>query len=82
MTIQVRDHGIGIDVEDVSRIGERFFRANSSTGIAGTGIGLNLVKTLVEMHGGTISIESQLDEGSTFTIRLPVDGPSQTEHAA
>jgi PAS domain S-box-containing protein len=82
VTIQVRDHGIGIDAEDVSRIGERFFRANSATGMAGTGIGLNLVKTLVEMHGGTISIESQLDEGSTFTIRLPVDGPSQTEHAA
>ncbi len=82
VTIQVRDHGIGINVEDVSRIGERFFRAKSSTGIAGTGIGLNIVKTLIEMHGGTISIESQLGEGSTFTIRLPVAGPSQAEHAA
>ena len=41
--------------------------------------GLNLVKTLVEMHGGSVSIESKNGEGSTFTIRLPIAGPDQAE---
>ena len=63
----------------MSRIGERFFRARTSTGTAGTGIGLNLAKTLVEMHGGSVSIESKNGEGSTFTIRLPIAGPDQSE---
>ena len=72
VVISVRDHGIGIDEEDLHRIGERFFRARTSSGIAGTGIGFNLVKMLVEEHGGTVSVESQKGEGSTFTIRLPI----------
>ncbi len=75
IVISVRDHGIGIDQDDLSSIGERFFRAKTSTGIAGTGIGLNLVKKLVEEHGGTASVESVKGEGSTFTIRLPIAGP-------
>jgi len=79
--ISVRDYGIGIDEDEVVRIGERFFRARTSTGTAGTGIGLNLAKTLVEMHEGSISVESTKGEGSTFTIRLPIDGPDQTEQA-
>jgi signal transduction histidine kinase len=80
--IQVRDHGLGIDEDDLPNMFGRFFRAKTSTGIVGTGIGLNLVKTLVEMHGGTVSIDSKKDEGSTFTVRLPVDGPSPSEKAA
>ena len=51
------------------------------TAAAGTGIGLNLAKTLVEMHGGTVSVESQKGEGSTFTIRLPIAGPDQSQQA-
>lgn len=74
--IAVRDHGIGIDSEDIEKIGEKFFRAKSSTGIAGTGIGLNLTKTLVEMHGGTLDIASKLGEGSIFVMRLPIAGPT------
>ena len=81
VVISVRDHGIGIDADELGRIGERFFRARTSTGIAGTGIGLNLVRTLVEMHGGTTNLESRKGEGSTFTICLPVDGPGDTKES-
>jgi signal transduction histidine kinase len=78
VTISVTDRGVGIDEDDLQHIFERFFRAKTSTGIAGTGIGLNLTKMLAEMHGGSISLESRAGEGSTFTVRLPVDGPRQT----
>lgn len=78
--IQVRDNGIGIDADDLDRIGDRFFRAKTSVGTAGTGIGLNLAKTLVEMHGGSIGVESQKGKGATFTVHLPITGPVQSEH--
>lgn len=73
--IAVHDHGIGIDPEDLDKIGERFFRAKTSTGIAGTGIGLNLVQTLLDMHDGALAVTSTKGEGSTFTICLPISGP-------
>jgi len=69
--VSVRDFGIGIDEADMPRMFERFFRARSSTGIAGTGIGLNLVKMFVEQHGGSIAVESRRGQGSCFTVRLP-----------
>lgn len=74
--IAISDHGIGIDAEDLSKIGDRFFRAKTSTGIAGTGIGLNLVTTLLTMHEGELSIDSKKGLGSTFTISLPISGPA------
>ncbi|MCH8239054.1 MAG: sensor histidine kinase, partial [Proteobacteria bacterium] len=79
IVIQVIDHGIGIDADELGRIGERFFRARTSTGIAGTGIGLNLVKKLTEMHGGSVDVDSEKGAGSSFTIRLPIAGPEQKE---
>ena len=79
VVITVRDQGVGIDEDELDRIGERFFRARTSTGTAGTGLGLNLARTLVEMHGGSVSIESKNGEGSIFTIRLPIAGPDQSE---
>ncbi len=82
VVIQVSDNGLGIDAEDLPNLFGRFFRAKTSTGIVGTGIGLSLVKTLVELHDGTVSIKSKKDEGSTFTVRLPVDGPVPGEKAA
>jgi signal transduction histidine kinase len=75
VVIAVRDHGLGIDEDDLPNMFERFFRAKTSTGITGTGIGLNLVKTLVEMHGGSISVETGKGAGSTFMVRLPIAGP-------
>lgn len=77
VVVTVSDHGVGIDPEDVARLGERFFRAKTSMGIAGTGIGLNLVHTLVGMHEGSIDVKSELGKGSTFTVRLPIAGPAQ-----
>lgn len=77
--IAVQDYGLGIDADELERIGERFFRAKTSTGIEGTGIGLNLVKTLVEMHDGTITADSTKGKGSTFIVRLPVCGPTTSK---
>lgn len=69
--VSIRDEGVGIDPEDLPKMFQRYFRARTSTGIAGTGIGLNIVKQIVELHGGTISVASERGRGSTFTVTLP-----------
>ncbi len=70
--ISVRDRGVGIPEDEMSKLFGRFFRASTASGIPGTGIGLHLVKNIVEIHKGTITVESVEDEGSTFLVRLPV----------
>ncbi len=70
--ILVTDYGLGISEEDLPKMFTRFFRAGTSTGIAGTGIGLNLCKMLIEEHGGDITLTSVKGEGSTFKITLPI----------
>jgi signal transduction histidine kinase len=74
MVFSVRDYGIGIASEDLDLIWERFFRVdNTSTRqIGGTGLGLSITRSLVELHGGSIWVESTLGEGSTFFFTLPV----------
>jgi signal transduction histidine kinase len=74
MVIAVSDQGIGIDAEDVPRVFDKFYRAESgeNKNITGSGIGLTLVKEIVESHGGTISVASEPGIGSTFTIRIPI----------
>jgi len=74
--ISVRDQGVGIPDGQMDKLFGQFFRASTARGIAGTGIGLHLVKKLVEIHGGTIHVESIENEGSTFEVRLPVAGSS------
>lgn len=74
--VSVQDQGLGIDEDELPQMFSRFFRATTSSGIPGTGIGLNLVKALVELHDGSIDLESRKGKGSTFTVRLPIDGPS------
>lgn len=69
--LSVRDPGMGIPPVDVQRIFERFQRAGNVGPISGSGIGLAVVRQIVEQHGGTISVESTEGEGSTFTLRLP-----------
>lgn len=76
VVLAVCDHGIGIDAEDLARIGERFFRAKTSTGIEGTGIGLNLVGNLIDLHEGRLHVHSSIGEGSIFAVCLPIEGPS------
>ncbi|WNG32157.1 HAMP domain-containing histidine kinase [Cystobacter fuscus] len=67
----VKDNGPGISPTDVPHLFERFWRSASASE-RGTGLGLNIVKTLVEAHGGTVWVESQLGAGSTFFFTLPV----------
>jgi signal transduction histidine kinase len=69
--ISVRDNGIGIPEEDQPRLFEAFSRASNVGNRQGTGLGLAFVREAVELHGGTVSFVSQLDEGSTFTFSLP-----------
>lgn len=71
--VTIKDTGIGIDSDDVPKLFEPYFRARSATGIAGTGIGLNIVKEIIELHGGSISVESELGQGTTFILDLPFE---------
>ena len=68
--ICVRDHGFGIAPEQLGRIFERFERGKADPHISGLGLGLYITKQIVEAHGGAISIESEVDKGSIFTVRL------------
>jgi len=75
--IAVRDNGVGIPREDLERIFQRFNRARTAKGIAGTGIGLNLAYRLATLHGGTLEVESEVGAGSCFTLRLPISPPNE-----
>jgi signal transduction histidine kinase/transcriptional regulator with GAF, ATPase, and Fis domain len=72
--VEVVDNGIGIAVEDRDKVFERFFRSDHPLvqETTGTGLGLSITKSLIEMHGGTIWIESEAGEGSVFGFSLPV----------
>lgn len=73
VTLVVEDEGIGIAPEDLPRIWERFYKSDAArTQKVGTGIGLAIVKQLVELHGGTITVQSELHKGSIFTVTLPL----------
>jgi predicted ATPase/signal transduction histidine kinase len=76
--LHVKDHGIGIAAADLPKIFDRFERAVSSTHYGGLGLGLYLVRSIVESHGGAVTVESRVNEGSTFTVRLPRTPPRQT----
>jgi len=72
--ISVQDTGVGISQEDLSKLFTRFFRADNplSSEAGGSGLGLTIAKSLVELHGGHIWVQSQAGVGSTFTVALPV----------
>jgi len=70
--VAVKDNGIGIPPADVGRLFERYFRGSNVSGIVGTGVGLDLVKMVVDLHGGDIAVESQEGNGACFTVRLPI----------
>ncbi len=74
LTISVSDHGIGVPADKLSRIFEKFERIDNrdTRQAGGTGIGLFLVKHLVERHEGTISVSSTVGKGTTFTVHLPL----------
>lgn len=67
----VTDHGIGLTAAQAARVGERFYRADDSGKIPGTGLGMAIVKEIVELHGGSFEIESALGHGTTVILWLP-----------
>lgn len=71
--IMVEDTGRGMTKDVVSHIFDRFYREDKSRSIEGNGLGLSIVKTIVELHGGKIDVISQVDVGSTFIIKIPVE---------
>ncbi|KJK45869.1 hypothetical protein UK23_24675 [Lentzea aerocolonigenes] len=75
--LEVRDTGTGIAPEDVQHVFDRFWRADKSRSrrTGGSGLGLAITRHLVEAHGGTVSVTSRLNEGSTFRITLPMSSP-------
>jgi signal transduction histidine kinase len=73
VTLAVRDHGRGIAAEDRARIFDRYERGRNAQGAGGLGLGLYVVRRIVEAHGGRIAVESQPGDGATFTVTLPRD---------
>ena len=69
--VSVTDSGGGIAAEHLPRVFDRFYRVDAARGAEGTGLGLALVKSIVELHGGTVSIASEIDRGTTVALALP-----------
>jgi signal transduction histidine kinase len=78
VTFEVQDEGIGIPPEDQQRLFESFHRAKNVGNIPGTGLGLAIVQKSVELHGGKITLESEVGVGTTFRVTLPLNNESQT----
>jgi two-component system, sensor histidine kinase and response regulator len=80
---EIQDQGIGIAPQEYERIFERFYRVSQSAAsdISGFGIGLAVVKEIVDLHGGTITVESQPGQGSTFKVYLPIYAAADLEAA-
>lgn len=72
LILTVRDKGIGIPDADLPYLFEPFHRATNVSTISGTGLGLVITKEAVDLHSGVITVESQLDVGTTFTVRIPI----------
>ncbi|MDX6551101.1 MAG: hypothetical protein QOJ31_1785, partial [Gaiellales bacterium] len=73
IVLEIADTGIGISADDADLLFERFFRARNATdrAIPGTGLGLAICKGIVDAHGGSIAVASEIDQGTTVTVSLP-----------
>jgi signal transduction histidine kinase/putative methionine-R-sulfoxide reductase with GAF domain len=80
--LEVQDTGVGLDEDDLQEIFERYRQVGDVGARAkGTGLGLSITRHLVQMHGGEVDVRSKLDEGSTFTVCLPVKHPGDNVDA-
>ena len=70
--LSVRDDGIGIAPEDRQRIFQRFYQVDAARGQDGSGLGLFMVQQSARLHGGSVTVDSRIGEGSTFIVRLPL----------
>ena len=79
LVFKITDQGIGIPAEDLKHLFEPFHRAKNVGAISGTGLGLMITKESVELHGGSIRVESRVNEGTSFTVEIPMDIPATSE---
>ncbi len=82
ISVRIRDRGIGISERDRAHLFERYFRGANALGIAGSGVGLHLVAMVLELHGGTIEVDSSEGVGSTFIVHLPAPAAAAATAAA
>ena len=68
--LSIRDTGVGIPPDELPRIWDRLFRGDASRTERGLGLGLSLIRAIVEAHGGTVEVQSEPGKGSTFTVNL------------
>lgn len=80
--LNIADQGIGIPEDDKAKLFRPYFRASNVGTVVGTGLGLQTVKECVEVHGGTITLDSTVDVGTTFTIALPAQQPQDETQPA
>ncbi|MDJ0706430.1 MAG: HAMP domain-containing sensor histidine kinase, partial [Leptolyngbyaceae cyanobacterium MO_188.B28] len=71
----IKDRGIGISLADQARLFEAFYRGENVGAIEGSGLGLAVVKRCVDLHGGKITVQSRLGNGTTFIVRIPIVSP-------
>jgi signal transduction histidine kinase len=83
LTFAIQDSGIGIPKSDVPRLFEKFYRGTNREALQqrGTGLGLAIVKSVAERHGGKVWVESELGEGSTFFLQIPLVQPKESQPA-
>jgi len=79
LVISVTDTGQGIAADEVPHVFEKYRRARSHGAVEGTGLGLYIVKAIIDAHGGDVEVQSTIEAGSTFTIRLPRAGTAEDE---
>lgn len=72
VSLEVSDKGVGIPMDELNKIFTKYFRASTASEIPGTGLGLNLVKQIAQLHGGDAYIDSEVDMGTTVTVSLPI----------
>lgn len=80
--IEISDQGMGMTPEQLARLFERFYRADTSGAIPGTGLGMSIVKEIVELHGGQVEVRSTAGQGSTVTLWMPLWNPSAASEPA